>query len=51
MLNIDNDDDDEADNSFKNLRKAVKENWNTMKEYYRAVRYHPVSSLALWTIC
>ncbi|KAF1866407.1 hypothetical protein Lal_00017790 [Lupinus albus] len=33
--------DDE--NSYNELRKAVKENWTTMKEYYRSVRLFPFS--------
>ncbi|KAM7498719.1 hypothetical protein LguiA_023133 [Lonicera macranthoides] len=30
------DEDDESENSYEVLRKAVKEYWNTMKEYYEA---------------
>jgi uncharacterized protein (UPF0262 family) len=36
-------DEDEDDESFEVLRKAVKEYWVTMKEYHQAVR----SSLSL----
>lgn len=43
ILNVESDDDDE--NSYKVLRRAVREHWTTMKEYYRAVRYLPLFSL------
>ena len=35
--------DEEDENSFSVLRQAVKENWTTMKEYYKAVsKWHYV---------
>lgn len=49
ISSMDKDEDD--DNSYEVLRTAVKEYWNTMREYYKAVSFLIINlrfSFGMW---